>query len=106
MYKPAPTRKGVTRSLEMHQRYKEVLKALKAFEHEFEASVRLSRENTRKRISPVVPKRQRRLSPYPIHLFRCRYAPNHNDGTLRVIGGGSDSLGMFVAPAQISATRC
>ena len=45
MYKPAPTLKGVTRSLEMQQRYKEVLKALKAFEQEFEASVRLSREN-------------------------------------------------------------
>jgi ppGpp synthetase/RelA/SpoT-type nucleotidyltranferase len=47
MYKPAPTLKGVTRSLEMQQRYKEVLKALKAFEQEFEASVRLSQEKTR-----------------------------------------------------------
>jgi len=47
MYKPASSLKGVTRSIGMNQRYKEVLKALKAFEHEFEASVRLSRENTR-----------------------------------------------------------
>ncbi len=40
MYKSASSLKGVTRSPEMQQRYKEVLNALKAFEEEFEASVR------------------------------------------------------------------
>ena len=40
MYKPASSLKGVTRSPEMQQRYREVLNALKAFEEEFEASVR------------------------------------------------------------------
>lgn len=44
MYKPAPTLKGVTRSLEMQHRYKEVLSVLNAFEQEFETSVRRSRE--------------------------------------------------------------
>lgn len=47
MYKPTPKLRGVTRLDEMQQRYKEVLKALKAFEQEFEASVRISRENLR-----------------------------------------------------------
>lgn len=47
MYKPTPKLRGVTRLDEMQQRYREVLKALKAFEQEFEISVRLSRENTR-----------------------------------------------------------
>jgi hypothetical protein len=45
MYKPTPKLKGVTRLDEMQQRYREVLRALKAFEQEFETSVRLSREN-------------------------------------------------------------
>ncbi len=47
MYKPASSLKGVTRSIGMNQRYKEVLNVLKAFEEEFEASVRQSRENLR-----------------------------------------------------------
>ena len=40
VYKPASSLKGVTRSPEMQQRYKEVLNALNAFEEEFDASVR------------------------------------------------------------------
>ena len=47
MYKPAPSLKGVTRSLQMQERYKEVFRALKEFEREFEVAVQLSRENTR-----------------------------------------------------------
>jgi ppGpp synthetase/RelA/SpoT-type nucleotidyltranferase len=42
MYKPSPDLKGVARSLAMQERYKDVLGALKAFEEEFEASVRIS----------------------------------------------------------------
>ena len=40
IYKPSPQLKGVVRSLEMQQRTSEVLKALKAFEDEFERLVR------------------------------------------------------------------
>jgi len=46
MYKPSPALKGVTRLSEMQQRYRDVLRALKAFEEEFEASVRRSREGS------------------------------------------------------------
>lgn len=39
LYKPSPQLKGVSQSLAMRQRNSEVLKALKAFEEEFELSV-------------------------------------------------------------------
>lgn len=39
-YKPAPQLKGVVRSLEMRQRTSDVLRALRAFENEFERLVR------------------------------------------------------------------
>jgi hypothetical protein len=39
IYKPSPQLKGVSQSLEMRQRNSEVLKALKAFEEEFERLV-------------------------------------------------------------------
>ena len=42
MYKPSPDLKGVARSLAMQERYKDVLNALKAFEEEFEASLRIN----------------------------------------------------------------
>ena len=44
MYKPSPDLKGVARSLAMQERYKDVLKALKAFEEEFEASLRTANQ--------------------------------------------------------------
>ena len=40
IYKPSPRLKGVSRSLEMKRRTNEVLKALQAFEEEFERQVR------------------------------------------------------------------
>ena len=40
IYKPAPQLKGVVRSLEMRQRTSDVLRALRAFENEFERLVR------------------------------------------------------------------
>jgi hypothetical protein len=43
IYKPSPILKGVARSLEMQQRTTEVLKALQAFEEEFESLVRHDR---------------------------------------------------------------
>ena len=39
IYKPSPRLKGVSQSLEMRQRNSEVLKALRAFEEEFERLV-------------------------------------------------------------------
>ena len=43
IYKPSPILKGVARSLEMQQRTTEVLKALQAFEEEFESLIRRDR---------------------------------------------------------------
>ncbi|HXA08018.1 MAG TPA: hypothetical protein VNY30_24390 [Bryobacteraceae bacterium] len=43
IYKPSPILKGVARSLEMQQRTTEVLKALQAFEEEFESLVQHDR---------------------------------------------------------------
>jgi hypothetical protein len=43
IYKPSPNLKGVARSLEMQQRTTEVLKALQAFEEEFESLVQHDR---------------------------------------------------------------
>jgi len=43
IYKPSPILKGVARSLEMQQRTTEVLKALQAFEEEFESLVQHNR---------------------------------------------------------------
>jgi ppGpp synthetase/RelA/SpoT-type nucleotidyltranferase len=40
IYKPSPSLKGVARSLEMQQRTRDVLKALKAFEDEFASLIR------------------------------------------------------------------
>jgi hypothetical protein len=42
LYKPVPSLRGINRLDEMRQRYEEVLRALKAFDREFENSVRLS----------------------------------------------------------------
>ena len=43
IYKPSPVLKGVARSLEMQQRTTDVLKALQAFEEEFENLIRRDR---------------------------------------------------------------
>ncbi len=43
IYKPSPRLKGIARSLEMQQRTAEVLRALRAFEDEFETLVRRDR---------------------------------------------------------------
>lgn len=47
LYKPVPSLRGINRLDEMRRRYEEVLRALKAFDEEFENSVRLSRERAR-----------------------------------------------------------